>query len=987
MSRLGEFQLGELLSRLVGPNGTRGLSGDADRVLPQDPSLAFYNDRLRRHRAADDLVADPAQLWRAGGRRAGLEAHLAASLGDGLARWSDLLVVVNAPDWARSLGRLDQPWTEQVAALLRGRFERFCVENDMHRVFPQRPMGVKAVMDGGAELRGGRLHLGPGEFVTGLLPNFYGGVGASSRPVVAVHVHIPGAWEGYREVGRLYSDQVLFTLGSHWLDNFQHPALRAPALYRLQQLSDGSFVHLISPDLAEQVHVRREAEAGAASVLTLAATTGETLAHLVLVEVDPVRDPIFMEDTQSLGGAPDPFKASATFVGPVKAPQATGGLQSRTVVPVEVEERILTLHERGVLLQRVHFSRFMLGYDVYIGAAGEIGTAMSDPAATLSVRGAELELLVHHANLRVDGDPVPPGSAVRLRGDHRVAVDRHTLAFRDLRGVDQPGWPYLAELRRPGATLHLVFGARHKVGREPRCAVRLPDEPHNGNLVWRPDLSAGDTIRSRNGEISKARFYLDSIMVASEHAEIDLRREPVVYGLARDCYTFVRRAGQLLPLPPTRGSLGDAPPPNLDLLPDDELLVGNCVLSVSYPPSSGISADGDPVGAYAPPLSAAELAAAMDELDDSALNAAAPLALPRLGKAPGPTDPPTARGLGERGPAPARPALAPADPGPAPLMMLDEPPPAVAPPPRRGEDWLDDEPADGILEAAARQPADAADLPAGPPPPVALPLPPGLAREDSLVGATAAPEAPVAPPGPPRPRGVQVVDEEGWKLELGRPARLRLVGWMVAGEVTIGNHDEAAVCVPENRAEPEQSFGRVDYLRVSLRGRSGRLTLLSQGEAALYQGDQRIDQSLTPDACRIEVIRRDPFGQEDFRVVMAVVDDPSLPDPRARLLSISDRDLMVGALFTAGLPLRAARRLRLGTVELTALFDGQQLQLSGYLPDYRTPGGGYRALFAQQGGRPFRTLPEDGAPLRLAPGDRLLLDGALWVFSTDGARG
>lgn len=47
----------------------------------------------------------------------------------------------------------------------------------------------------------------------------------------------------------------------------------------------------------------------------------------------------------------------------------------------------------------------------------------------------------------------------------------------------------------------------------------------------------------------------------------------------------------------------------------------------------------------------------------------------------------------------------------------------------------------------------------------------------------------------------------------------------------------------------------------------------------------------------------------------------------------------------------------------------------------------YRALFAQQGGRPFRTLPEDGAPLRLAPGDRLLLDGALWVFSTDGARG
>ena len=37
-------------------------------------------------------------------------------------------------------------------------------------------------------------------------------------------------WTGYREVGRLYSDRVLFTLGSHWLENFQHPKLLAPAL-------------------------------------------------------------------------------------------------------------------------------------------------------------------------------------------------------------------------------------------------------------------------------------------------------------------------------------------------------------------------------------------------------------------------------------------------------------------------------------------------------------------------------------------------------------------------------------------------------------------------------------------------------------------------------------------------------------------------------------------------------------------------------------
>jgi hypothetical protein len=1011
-------QLGELLSRLVGPSGTRGLSGDADRVLPPEARFAFYNDRLRRHRTTDDFVAEPERLWRTSGflsRRGGLEAHLLANIGDGLARWSDILVIVNAADWGRSLGRLDQPWTEQVAAHLRARFERFSVENNMHRLFPQRPMGVRAVMDGGAELRGGRLGLEPGEFVTGLLTNFYGGVTAATRPVVAVHVHIPGAWEGYREVGRLYSDQVLFTLGNHWLDNFQHPRLEMPALYRLQQLSEGGFVHLVSPDIDDAVRVVRERGDGPA-VLTLQRKGGEALAHLVLAEVDPIRDPIFMEDTQSLGGAHVPLMASPTLVGPVRAPQMSGGLHSRTVVPVEVEERLLTLHERGVLLQKVHFSRFMQGYDVYLGRDGEIGTAMRDPAATVAVRGAEVLLRIHHGDVRLDGDPVPPGAAIHMHGDHRIAVGSHTLAWRDLSAEKADGWPYLAELRRPGATLHLVFGARHKIGREPRCAVRLPDEPHNANLAWRSDLPAGDTIRSRNGDIPKSRFYLDSIMVASQHAEIDLSREPVLFGLARDCYTYVRRRGALLPLLPTRATPGEATPPNIDLQPEDELLIGNCVFELSYPPSSGLSQDLELDGDCAPPLTAALLAAAMDELDPEELDAYLPLALPKLGRAPAAEDAPTARGLGERGPAPARlrlPEAAPEAPprvGPSPLMLLDDTQldARSAPLSSTGrnspaDDFADDGAMDGILEQTIGRSTDEADLPTGQPPPIRAVLSDQLAGEDSLLHPSAAmadpsalPEPPPPPaaaelprdahalPAPaPTPGGVVVVDEREWQLELARPARLRVVGWMVSREVLVGNHEGADVILPENRAEPQQVFSPVDYFRLRARGRSGRAQLLSHGEAALYDGAERVDQTTRVEEARFEVLRRDPFGQEDFRVVMRLVEDPGLPDPRALLLSVDDRDRMVGALLTFGLPLRTPRALRIAGVSFTAAWDGEGLRMSGYLHDYALPDGRFKPLFVRQGGRPFRTLPEDGAPVRLLPGDRLLLGATVVALVAD----
>jgi hypothetical protein len=895
--------------------------------------------------------------------------------------------------------------------------------------------------------------------------------------VISFHLHIPKAWEGYREVGRLQSDQMLFTLGAHWLDNFQHPALQVPALYRLQRYGDGSFVHVINPELSDEVRIVREdtvvsSIAGQApNVLALRHNSGANLAWLVLALVDELAPTPTVELPElSLDEVTGSVPSSGPSTGPVVPPRMTG---HRTVVPVDVDDRIATLRERGVLLQRVHFSRFMVGYDVYIGENGEVGTRMEQPAATVSVRRSRIGLTVHRPGLKLDRSPMRPGQTVELEGDHRIGLVDRELRFRDLRGVEADGWPYLAEIRRPGGAAHLVFGSTHSIGRQPRCAVRLPDQPHNGNIVWRSKYADAPVISSRNGEIPKSRFSIDSIMVSTEHAALDLSETPRLRCLARHCYAYVRRNGAVFSLSPSGDAEGQH---ELELTHGDELLIGNCAFRLRFPqPGRATTSDES--------LTAEELASAVDDLGLDVLDDPRP-PLPERAQAPGSTDLPAAQGLGERGPQPSRlsavsppplptppprvggpPMLAedapaervegppmlvedaPAervegppmllqDGAPArvegPPMLLDEEgptatpagadetaaedagaPAAVAPvvgppmlldpadPPRvegppmllgddenaHSEDVLAMRPTVQAPPPAVPDPAEvpepggrgAAALPEGPPPPIDISdasvsfLPP---EEDDTLDDAFAP-VPVE-----RPQAtVAVVDEDDWKFELGRRARLRLVGWMVAREVLVGNHDGAEIVLPENRSEPEQRFSPADYFRVACRGRRLRVLRCSEGgEGVLLVDGAPAAQADRSAGLALEVVRRDALGREDFRIRLGLAPDDALPDPRALFLALDDEERMVRAMFTLGLPLHTARVVRLGPVELAATWTGDELELADYLESYQREDGRWQPFFVQCRAAPFRTVPEDGRVVRLRPGDRVLAGAAVYVL-------
>jgi hypothetical protein len=202
----------------------------------------------------------------------------------------------------------------------------------------------------------------------------------------------------------------------------------------------------------------------------------------------------------------------------------------------------------------------------------------------------------------------------------------------------------------------------------------------------------------------------------------------------------------------------------------------------------------------------------------------------------------------------------------------------------------------------------------------------------------------------------------------------------VTGTLTLGNHGCADLILPESRSDRDQVFRPMDYLEVFARGGRARLERLAPSEVRLFQGGQPVEAISDPDAARVEILRRDPDGFEDFAIRLTLERSDQLPDPRARLLKIDLSDRMVRALFTLGLPLRQPRSVELGGVACRLTCDGDALELSGYLPAYRRADGSFRPFFLGSPARGFQTLPEDGTPVLLRPGDRLIAGSAVYIF-------
>jgi len=556
-----------------GEKQTRGLSGASASDVALGDTNSFYNFRLRRHYTDEAIAENLDRVWFTNDdpeARTGLGPHIAEVVSQG-EPFTDVLVILSAFDFDEAFTG-DTGFVQRLTSVLQARFGDYARRSGLGEL--NRPLGVWVVREGASEIGGDDFGLVDGEFITGIVPNLYRAPGPSSKKMLSIRAAIPGVWEGLREIGALYDDQSLFTLGSHWLDNFNHKKLRDAAVYRVQRADDGGFFHLINPDLQDRYQITTTEQNGQ-HVITLSTRANEPLAHMVLevpsdVEESPVIAPPMVDESSDL-----------------RLRQGHRAKGSRTILPETQSERIFTLQERGALLQKVHFSQFMLGYDIYVDGRGSLGTVVPDIAATFQVRKRTVSIVANRDGVLVDGEALRAGESRLIEGDAVLKIGKETLEYYDLRGVEADGWPYVGEIRRPASSTYMLWGKDYSIGRSRDCRVVLPNETRNENIVWKPSVDEGATIRSKKGEIPKSHFYTDSIMVSSVHAALVLKDDlPTLACRAANCYAFVRRGDEVFSLARTTK---EPAVHEMQLFPSDEILVGNCLFQVSFTPGEGAS--------------------------------------------------------------------------------------------------------------------------------------------------------------------------------------------------------------------------------------------------------------------------------------------------------------------------------------------------------------------------------------------------------------
>ena len=913
-------------ARMLPTGSTRGLSGDLSSLLAADPRDTWYNERLRCHRTDADLVDDPSRLWEAPAMPrgiCGLHSHLTSLASGERMPCSHLLVVVSGEDLEKAAETYGDHWRGDAEAHLVREVLLYFERTGTRPAFPTQLPRIYVVPDGDPELmKGHRLGLAEGEWVTGTVPNFHHPA-TDSDVDLAIYVALG---EGdFQEVGHLHTDQLLFTVGNHWLDNFRSPEVPGAALYQLYRNPRGGFVQVVNPDLSNDFTIEHSTGDEAADVITVKSKQRGVVARIVLavrdktLELPPGVGSKASEPTDagkasgstgdSLSLRPVPLPTAATPSGAAASPTIYGQL---TIVPDVMEETYVTLVETGALLQRIHFSKVMEGYDVYLSTTGHLSTTPGKSMAIFQVRGQMIQLQVEMPGVTVNGSEIPAGARVEMSGTAKIAAAGHEVELRTLTHVKAPGWPYLAEIRRTGATTHLGIGSVNRIGRAKNCRIRLPDQHHNENIAWRG--GSGARVQARSGEVERSRFHTDSIMVASEHAEVNLQGRPLLKSMARHCYSYVRRGDHIVTLHPTARDPG---PREEEIQHGDEILIGNCLFTVRAEASSDLSAS-----------MLSEAAAPQEDV----------LPLPALPNPPRKQEPspalsiseaPTVGKQGDEEAPPRSPPPSPRFANTKPMAEAPEPGP-VAPKPKEGE-------------------------------PEPAPTTPSASNTDPGTAAV-----------------VVWVDEEDLETHLAQPAHVIHLGWMVAGTSVLGNHMNADLILPELRMEERQQGSAKEYARLVVKGRRGSITLLDTGETNLRVGEEDATETDTLEDIHLEVLRRDADGEVDFTVGMHLEIVLGLPNPRGRLLLVDREDPLCAAMLTQGVPEERTGALHLGHMRCRAKLSDGVVVLEDYMESRQTDYGGLLPFYMAKEGASFVTVPRSGQPLSLASGDRLLVGGALY---------
>ena len=137
------------------------------------------------------------------------------------------------------------------------------------------------------------------------------------------------------------------------------------------------------------------------------------------------------------------------------------------------------------------------------------------------------------------------------------------------------------------------------------------------------------------------------------------------------------------------------------------------------------------------------------------------------------------------------------------------------------------------------------------------------------------------------------IAEQEWEFSLQSTYRIKILGWIMKGEQTIGNHNQCAICIPENRSTAQQRFQPTVYASAHIRHGKGHLTVQNGQEFHIHHSERPLLEQ------HFSLLRRSPSGHIDFKLQLKPSEDS--PVPGGMLFRLDHHDETTSAMFHVAL--------------------------------------------------------------------------------------
>ncbi|MEC7987428.1 MAG: hypothetical protein VX278_19825 [Myxococcota bacterium] len=494
--------------------------------------LSYFGNKIRIYKANGSILKDPTLLWD-GGQGIGLKYFL-SDFKDGTMPSTEIMIFISK-ETAAALPDLN-PWYKQCLQTIGTPYLEWITSQKIRPYFSGKNVGISFWPDEKYNLK---LGLEAQEFALGFLDNRHR-KGKDSKPLVTIDAHISSQSDDFQSLGALHNDQIAWTLGNHPLDSFKTPAVPFPAALIIQQNARGEVNYSVNPNVPGLS--LREANKENQYALFYGQ---KPLVTLLLKTLEFNRLTIH------------------------KSLQVDAATQT-----IQLNVNDFHLQPCGHLFQKVHFSQWMKGYRTYLHRGYHFSSRKEKAIGVFRVEGTDIFFESFRPPCFVNGKILSSQKELLLEAGMEINCSGLRLTFHKHGLINNRNWPYIGAVHFSNKPKILDYGFKYTFGRSANCDIPLANEATADNIDWLPAFANTAQLPQKNGSIPKTSFSTDAVMVALEHALLNLKSDPSLMSLSNRCPSFVRRKKKIFPL----NKAGLKHP----LLAMDELLIGNDIYELQF---------------------------------------------------------------------------------------------------------------------------------------------------------------------------------------------------------------------------------------------------------------------------------------------------------------------------------------------------------------------------------------------------------------------